>query len=46
MTQIISKNGVVKCVTSVPYPDAVIKQMKNAGYRVKTQADKPAKPQA
>ena len=34
--QIISKDGVVKCVTSVPYPDDVIKQMKKAGYRVKT----------
>lgn len=33
--QIISKDGAVKCVTSVPYPDDVIRQMKKAGHRVK-----------
>lgn len=40
MIQIISKNGVVKCTTSIPYPDAIIAQMKKAGYRVRTKEDK------
>lgn len=35
MKQIISKNGEVKCVTTVPYPKAVINDMKKAGYKVK-----------
>lgn len=39
MKQIISKNGVKMCTTSVPYDEETIKQMKKAGYRVKTIAD-------
>lgn len=35
MKQVISKDGKVFCVTAVPYPDEVIKQMKKAGYKVK-----------
>ncbi len=35
MKQIISKNGKVVCTTTVPYPPEVIKQMKQAGYKVK-----------
>lgn len=35
MTQIISKDGRVICVTSTPYPPDVIKDMKRAGYKVK-----------
>ena len=35
MKQIISKDGRVLCVTSVPYSPEVIKQMKKAGYKVK-----------
>ena len=35
MNQIISKDGKVFCVTSIPYPVEVVKQMKKAGYRVK-----------
>ena len=38
--QIISKNGVVKCVTAFPYPDDIVKQMKKAGYKVKTVEEK------
>ena len=34
MLQIISKNGKVKCITSVPYPVKIIKDMKKAGYKV------------
>ena len=36
MTQTISKDGKTVCVTTVPYPEGVIKSMKKAGYRVKT----------
>lgn len=35
MTQIIKKDGVVVCVTNVPYPPEIISQMKKAGYKVK-----------
>ena len=35
MKQIISKNGKVKCVTTTPYPKAIIKEMKKAGYKIK-----------
>ena len=43
MKQIITKNGLKMCTTSVPYDDETIKQMKKAGYRVKTiDDDKPA----
>ena len=33
--QIISLNGVVKCVTTVPYSESVVKAMKKAGYKIK-----------
>lgn len=42
MKQIISKNGVKMCTTSVPYDEETIKQMKKAGYRVRTVNDEPA----
>lgn len=35
--QVISRDGVVICVTSVPYPAFIIKDMKNAGYKIKTE---------
>lgn len=35
MKQIISKDKRVVCVTTVPYSQEVIKQMKKAGYKVK-----------
>ena len=35
MKQIITKNGVVYCTTTVPYPEHIIKQMKKSGYKVK-----------
>ena len=35
MYQIISKDGKVYCVTSVPYPSFIIRSMKEAGYKVK-----------
>lgn len=38
MKQIISKGGRILCTTSVPYPAAVIKEMKKAGYKV-TESD-------
>lgn len=37
MKQTISKDGVVVCVTSIPYSAAIIKDMKKAGYKVKTE---------
>lgn len=43
MKQIISKNGKVKCITEVPYPKAVIKEMKAAGYKVKEITDEKSK---
>lgn len=33
--QIIIKDGIVKCTTTVPYPPEIIKQMKMVGYKVK-----------
>ena len=39
MKQIISKDKRVVCVTSVPYPPAVIKEMKAAGYKIKEVED-------
>lgn len=33
--QIISKDKVIYCVTSIPYPPNIIKQMKKAGFKVK-----------
>ena len=35
MKQVISKDGAVVCVTTVPYADEVIKDMKKAGYKIK-----------
>ena len=37
MKQIISKDGVIVCVTSIPYSAAIIKGMKKAGYKIKTE---------
>ena len=37
MKQIISKEGVIYCVTTIPYPPNIIKDMKKAGYKVKTE---------
>lgn len=37
MKQVISRDGVVICVTTVPYPDYIIKDMKKAGYKIKTE---------
>lgn len=37
MKQTISKNGVVVCVTTVPYPPGIVKEMKKAGYKVKVE---------
>lgn len=39
MKQVISKNGVVFCTTTAPYPKETIKQMKGAGYKVKEVID-------
>lgn len=33
--QTITLNGVVKCVTTVPYSESTIKAMKKAGYKIK-----------
>lgn len=35
MKQIISKDGKVVCTTTTPYPPAVVREMKKAGYKVK-----------
>ena len=35
MKQIISKDKQIYCVTTIPYPPNIIKQMKKAGYKVK-----------
>lgn len=37
MKQTISKDGVIVCVTTVPYPASIIKDMKKAGYKVKVE---------
>lgn len=37
MKQTISKDGVIVCVTTVPYPAEIIKDMKKAGYKVKVE---------
>lgn len=39
MKQIITKDKVVKCTTTVPYPPKVIKELKAAGYKVKEVKD-------
>lgn len=36
MQQIISRDGVVICTTSVPYSAFVIRDMKQAGYKITT----------
>ena len=35
MTQVISRDGVVICITSVPYQDWIIRDMKKYGYKIK-----------
>jgi hypothetical protein len=40
MKQVIIRDGVVICVTSVPYPAFIIKDMKEAGYKIKTENEK------
>ena len=35
MKQIISIDGRVVCVTTIPYSNAIIKDMKKAGYKIK-----------
>ena len=37
MKQTISKDGVIVCVTTVPYPANIVKEMKKAGYKIKTE---------
>ena len=37
MKWIIMRDGVVICVTSVPYSAWIIKDMKQAGYKIKTE---------
>lgn len=39
MTQIISRDGIVICVTTVPYPAWIIKDMKRAGYKIREVED-------
>lgn len=39
MKQIVSKDGITYCVTTVPYPPEIVKSMKKAGYKVKEVAD-------
>lgn len=34
MIQVISRDGVVICVTTVPYPNWVIRDMKQNGYKI------------
>lgn len=40
MKQIITKDKKVVCETTVPYPPAIIREMKKAGYKVKVVEDK------
>lgn len=37
MKWVISRDGVVICVTSVPYPAWIIRDMKQAGYKIKVE---------
>ena len=37
MKQIITRDGVIICVTTVPYPAFIIKDMKAAGYKIKVE---------
>jgi hypothetical protein len=43
MKQTITKNGIIYCVTSVPYPTYIIQDMKRAGYKVVTEDTKKEK---
>ena len=40
MKQIITKDKKVVCETTVPYPPAIIREMKKAGYKVNVVEDK------
>lgn len=40
MIQIITKDGKVCCITTIPYPPEVVKGMKKAGYRVKEKKER------
>ena len=37
MKQVITRDGVIICVTSVQYPAFIIKDMKQAGYKIKVE---------
>lgn len=37
MTWTISRDGIIYCVTSVPYPPYIIRDMKQAGYKITTE---------
>lgn len=39
MKQLIIRDGVVICITSIPYPGFIIKDMKEAGYKIKVISD-------
>lgn len=39
MLQIISKDGMVVCMTAIPYPNKMVKNMKQAGYKFKNVED-------
>lgn len=39
MKQIVSKDGIVYCETTVPYPPEIVASMKKAGYKVKEVTD-------
>ncbi len=43
MTQIIIKDKEVKCITTVPYPPEIIRDMKKAGFKIKEIPDEPPK---
>ena len=43
MKQTITKDKKVVCTTTVPYPPAVIREMKKAGYKVKEVEDESPK---
>ena len=34
--QIIKKDNVIKCVTTIPYSQDVVKEMKRLGYKIAT----------
>lgn len=39
MTQVISRDGIVICVTTVPYSNWIIRDMKQNGYKIKIVED-------